>query len=100
MNLKYPNHPQGVTTPICAIKQYMMEISVFGSQGLDAERRRSPSLAVKVLRDSFNSYNVSSFLFWLAESFNSCNFFSSVYDHQKVFSISTDYISRYTFLST
>ena len=30
-------------------KTMMTEISVFGSQALGAERRRSPSLAVKVL---------------------------------------------------
>ena len=31
MNLKYPNHPQGATTSISAIK-LKTEISVFGSQ--------------------------------------------------------------------
>ena len=49
MNLKYPNHPQGATMSISRDKTIKTEISVFGSQALGAERRRSPSLAVKVL---------------------------------------------------
>ena len=35
------------------------EISVFGRQALDAERRRSPSLADKVLMDDTSDYKYS-----------------------------------------
>ena len=55
MHLKYPNHLQSATTSVCD-KTIKTEISVFGSQALGAERRRSPSLAVKVLKLKFRKY--------------------------------------------